>query len=70
MRFLKVTAVSCNQQGISRQGVPRVEMRINIDMISFISGTTIQIKGGDLFKIGSTWYKDFRVAAGVNIDEI
>ena len=70
MKFLKVSAVRCDAKGLPTQGSMRTEMRLNTDLIEAISGTSIQLKGGNMYQFGDSLYKDFKVGNGVDLNKI
>ena len=71
MRFVSVTALSCNSQGIQgRQGSPREAFHLNVDLIGAIKGRDVWLKGGKILTVAGNYYIDIKLVEGVNIEEI
>lgn len=63
MRFIKVIATPCDGNGQSlRGGIPSKTFKLNIDLIGGIDNDTIMLKGGEIIRLGSNWFKEFRLS--------
>ena len=70
MNFISVTAQQCNPQGITNQGTPPTELRINKDLIGAIRGNEILLKGGNIIALGGSHWTNFRLGNGVNVNSL
>lgn len=69
MQFIRVSADPCNQDGVvlPQTQHQRVEINLNINLISGIIGNNVLIGNSKVTNIGGTFYKNIRLANGVVI---
>jgi len=61
MKFVKVYASPCNEKGQSREGTPARTINLSVDLIGAIEGDLVMIKGGEIIRLGSQWFKEIRL---------
>jgi len=66
--FIKVTADSCDDQGIVRIGqkVPRTELFLNVDLIGAIRNKEVLLKGTNILHVGKSYYTDIRLLSMIS----
>ena len=69
MSFIKVTADPCTGTGSVSSQVPRAELHLNIDLIGAFTSDEVLLKAGHIVNLGSHYYRNFKLARGVQIPE-
>ncbi|MBC7887255.1 MAG: hypothetical protein H7Z13_05155 [Ferruginibacter sp.] len=67
MSFIAVTADPCNPQGHTSSQIPRSDLQLNVDLIGAIRGNEVLLKGDDVINLGGHYFKNFKLARGVQI---
>lgn len=67
MSFISVTADQCNPQGHTSSQIPRSDLQLNVDIIGAIRGNEVLLKGDDVIILGGNYFKNFKLARGVQI---
>mgnify|MGYP001123943084 CR=1 FL=1 len=57
--FIDVKAENCNVQGITDQKQPKVDLKLNIDLIGAIQGNVVLLKGGKILNLGDKYFTNF-----------
>ena len=68
-RFLKVSAIPCNENGNSRV-ISRKEFFLNIDLIGAIENETIHPKDGTILKLNGSYFKELKISEKINLQDL
>lgn len=68
-RFLKISAIPCNENGNSRV-ISRKEFFLNIDLIGAIENETIYPKDGTILKLNGSYFKELKISEKINLQDL
>jgi len=69
MNFIRVTADPCTAQGNTSSKTPRANLHLNVDLIGAIKDNNVLLKGDDVIMLGGSYFKNFKLAQGVQIPD-
>ena len=69
-RFIKISAISCREDG--KTGTPQIkkELYLNIDLIGAIDEQNIYPKDGVILSVNGAFFKDLKLIEKINLQDL